>query len=61
MIKNQIVSSEDRWENLCQMCRNDVLRVHQVSDTSVFEATLEAGLRFALFAVLGNMSEKNRG
>lgn len=36
--------SEDRWENLCQICRNDVLRVHQVSDTSVFEATLEAGL-----------------
>ena len=36
--------SDDRWAYLSQMCRQDILRLHNLSETSVFERTLEAGL-----------------
>ena len=36
--------SQDRWAELCRMCRSDILRLHQLGDLSIFETTLEAGL-----------------
>ena len=35
---------DERWNYLAQMCRHDILRLHNLSETSVFERTLEAGL-----------------